>query len=133
MRWILAIVVVPVFIAALAACSEANTDNAFYKQLVAIMDQLNENWNAPGTPSARGMNVTNRVCTVATLARLQTLNEDPSLSGNVNYRYYEKSLTYPDKTQNWTITRPLSWNEKQVLVISISPRDGCVAIYRHMN
>ncbi len=133
MRWILALVAVPMLVTALAACSEAETDNSFYNQLVLIMDEFNKRWDEPGARSGRAMNVSRTVCVVATLSRLQTLNDDPSLSGNVSYKYYEKSLTYADKSQNWTITRPLSWNEKQVLVISLSPRDGCVAIYRHMN
>ncbi len=128
-----AILAIGIILAALAACSEAKTDNAFYNQLVGIMDELNEQWGALDAPGTRGMNVSRNVCVVATLSRLQTLNDDPSVAGNVTYKFYEKSLTYADNSQNWTITRPLGWTEKQVLMISISPRDGCVAIYRHMN
>ena len=133
MRWILALVVMPMMVAALGSCSEAKTDNAFYNQLVDIMDEFNTQWEAMDSPGTRGMNVSRSVCVVATLSRLQTLNDDPSVAGNVTYKFYEKSLTYADNSQNWTITRPLSWTEKQVLMISISPRDGCIAIYRHMS
>ncbi len=133
MRGIVGTLAVPVLVAVLGACSEAHTDNAVYKGLAAIMDELNIEWNAPDRPPTRGMNVSKKVCPTITLAGLETMTGDKSLSGNVEYAFYEKSLTYADNSRHWTITRPVSLTEKQVLMISVSPRDGCVAIYRHIN
>ena len=133
MRRILGALVVPMLVAIPGACSEANTNNAVYKELAGIMDELNGEWNAPDRPPTRGMNVTSRICSAVTLPELETMTDDKSLSGNLDFKFYEKSLTYADNSRHWTITRPISWNEKQVLMIAVSPRDGCTAIYRHKN
>lgn len=116
----------------LASCSEPTTDNATYKKLAAIMDEQKASWTASGG-GARGVNVSGTVCPTVSTGELEDMTKDQSLSGNLDYKFYERSLTYADNTRLWTINRPISWTQKQVLMISVSPRDGCVAIYRHMN
>jgi hypothetical protein len=118
---------------ALASCSEPTTDNVLYRKLAAIMDKQNEQWNAMDVKPSRGVNVTNAVCSIAPATDLEIMAEDESLSGNVTFKYYERSLAYADNTMLWTITRPIGWTEKQVLMIEISPTTGCFAVYRHTN
>mgnify|MGYP006909089876 CR=1 FL=1 len=130
LAWLVAVLLI---VAALAACSEATTDNEMYIRIAGIMDELNGEWTAPGAATGRGWNVTDRVCRQINLVGLESLIDDPSVAGNVDFKFYEKSLTYADNSRNWTITRPLGWNEKQVGRVSVAPGDGGVAIDGRVN
>ena len=114
--------------AGLAACSsDPKSDNALYNKLAGIMDDQNRQWDA----GKKARDVSYLVCRGLKEGELMEMSAEKSLSGAVEFKHYERSMAFPDNTRIWSITRPVSLMEKQVLMIEMSPKNGCYAVYRH--